>query len=174
MNNYAFYKEQYDKEIDRKLHLDNSINIPIGLITIIVGLIYFILKTYPFGVSDSISLIIKVSMTFEILLLFISAYFLGKVYNNLFKGFRYKLLPFSLELKDYQNKLNEFNKQANENDKEDFENYLINKFIDNSDNNGRINNKRNNNLYIAKTLIFITIILTLISVLISSLKIYIL
>ena len=38
MNSYLFYKSIYDRELRRRIDLDNSINIPITILTLVVGL----------------------------------------------------------------------------------------------------------------------------------------
>lgn len=38
MNAYLFYKSIYDRELKRRIDLDNSINIPITILTLVVGL----------------------------------------------------------------------------------------------------------------------------------------
>ena len=155
MNSYELYKGLFEREQIRKKELDDSINIPIGLITLIVGLLSYINKDFIFSYKDFSSYISVIIFV----LLFIGIYFLSKSYNNLFKGFNYVNLPHTKKLRNYEIELED-------NKEESFKLYLTNNFADISDINGKINKARLLDLYKVKTTLIISIVLSVLIVLI--------
>lgn len=43
MNDLGFYKSLYDRELARRLDLDSALNIPIGIIAILIAIISYII-----------------------------------------------------------------------------------------------------------------------------------
>ena len=85
-------------------------------------------------------------------LLLLSVFFLATSFNNLFSGFDYLDLPKTKELFDYQKKVEEYNSKSPEVGIS-FENYLIEKYVEYSDNYVEINDKRSLYLYKAKKIL---------------------
>ncbi|RZN80966.1 MAG: hypothetical protein EVB11_11045 [Winogradskyella sp.] len=158
MENFNFYKELFEKELSRKVEIENSVNIPIGILTLLISSVFFLNKNI-YGKTD---FLIKIGMVLIVISITLSFVFLTKSFNNFFKGFKYKNLPDTIELRNYQLKLNEYNSQVKKDEKESFKNYLIDNYIQMTDNNLKINRKRLYDLFISKTFIIISIILTMI------------
>lgn len=166
MNSYELYKSLFEREQIRRKELDDSINIPIGLITLIIGLISYLNNDFSFSykeVSSYLSILIFI-------LLFIGIFFLSKSYNNLFKGFNYVNLPHTKELREFELESKKIKKSTCAENEESFEFYLTNNFAKISDTNGKINKQRLIDLYNAKTTLIISIILSVILVLIIFFK----
>lgn len=107
MNRLEFLTDRYYKEIDRQSSLEDRLNIPIGILTGLVAVYFFLIS----GIEiDKYSNII-ISITFLIIFVlslacWISAAFnLFKSYNNLFTGYAYKHLPLHSDLNKYYDKL---------------------------------------------------------------------
>ena len=130
MNAYLFYKSIYDRELKRRIDLDNSINIPITILTLVVGLNTIYIYEFFFrelGIIQFLSIIIGVTIL-------ISIFFIIKSYNNLFKGFKYQNLPLTKEIREYETKeIPEYNSKVEEEHKLSFEDYIINQLIETTD-----------------------------------------
>jgi len=171
MESYNFYKSIYDRELNRRMDLDKSINIPITILTLIIGLnsIYTDESLFQnffceFGTVKIMILIIGIT-------LFISTFFLIKSYNNLFKGFAYRNLALTKKIREFETKqIPEYNAQVNVEDKLTFETELIERLIVVTDNHTVFNDRRSLDLYRAKTFIIVSLILTGIQLIIVTFK----
>ena len=164
MNDIEFYKSIYDRELKRRFDLDNALNIPIGLIVVLLALISFIISNLNFCNNIKANWII-LGLTFTSVLLIISGiYFLAKSYNNVFKNHKYLNLPFTYYLREYQLKLESYNaKISNGKDKIDFDSQLIEKLNHYTDNHILVNEFRARNLAYAKTVIILSVFLLLVA-----------
>ncbi len=171
MESYNFYKSIYDRELNRRMDLDKSINIPITILTLIIGLnsIYTDESLFQnffceFGTVKIMILIIGIT-------LFISTFFLIKSYNNLFKGFAYRNLALTKKIREFETKqIPEYNAQVNVEDKLTIETELIERLIVVTDNHTVFNDRRSLDLYRAKTFIIVSLILTGIQLIIVTFK----
>jgi len=171
MDELDFYKTLYEREFSRRQELDKLINIPITIISLIGGILYFLFKNFSFENCSFLSFLFTLFIFITFLIIITSTIFIALSFNNLFKGHSYKELPYPKELKLYYDKIIEFNKMSEK--KQDFNNYLIEKYIDYSDIYMRINDKRSLNLYRAKTAIIISYFLTFICIIFYVTKTYI-
>ncbi len=158
MENFIFYKGLFEKELSRKVEIENSINIPVGILTLLISSLFFLVK----NISKNINYSEKTVIMLAALSITLSFIFLTKSFNNFFKGFNYKNLPDTIELRNYQLNLYDYNSQVKKDKKESFEIYLIDNYVQMTDNNLKINRKRLYDLFISKTLIIISISLTMI------------
>ncbi|MCA1919877.1 MAG: hypothetical protein LDL38_10795 [Flavobacterium piscis] len=105
MDRLNFTIEWFHKENERQNSLNDSLNIPIGILTGVFALIFYMFTSFSF--SKETNLIIEVSFVILIILTLacwiIVVYFLFRSYNNLFKNYEYKAIPFPTELdKQYE------------------------------------------------------------------------
>lgn len=149
MEKLSFYKSIFDKEQNRRNELNNSINQPITLTTILTGLLYFIYGKIDLFGSSFLNYVIVILLISSFALLLASIYFLAISFNNLFSGFEYLDLPKTKELFDYQKEIEVYNTKSDEEKKVNFDDYLIGKYVKYSDNFIEINDKRS--LYLYKT-----------------------
>jgi len=166
MSDLDYYKDLFDKEMLRRKDMDSSINNPIIIITLIVGLLSYVNKTpEPFLLAplNIVSIIIA-------LLLVVSIFFLTKSYNNFFKGYSYHNLPHTKELRNYQKEIEGYNKKCKDKDKVSFHEYLIDNYVELTDLNGKVNKKRLYYIYIAKTSLIISLVFALILVIFYLIK----
>lgn len=159
MDSYSFYKSLYDRELQRRIHLDAAVNLPITILTIIGGSTVFLIEN---SVRDNIT---DILLLINLSCILMSVIFLALAYNNLFRGYSYENLPLSSELRTYQLQLEAYNKKAVEQKRIDVEKDIIDKINHVSDNYIQLNDKRSLYLYRSKTAILLsvcTIILLLI------------
>lgn len=170
MDSYPFYKSLYDRELNRRKDLDSSINLPLTLLSIIVAANSYLIKESDWSLC-SISITMQKCLTFSIAAgLGISIGYLTKSYNNFFKGFAYRNLGYTTEVRNYENQIKKFNQQVDEENHIDFKNSIIEKLTVLTDNHIKFNDRRSRDLYYAKTFLIICLVLTLINFLNFSIK----
>ncbi len=161
MDSYNFYKSIYDRELTRRMDLDNSINIPITILTLIIGLNSFYPDKYFFKNMFFELGIVQIMIIIIGLMILISAFFLIRSYNNFFKGFAYRNLALTKEIRKFETEqIPIYNAKLIEETKLIFETELIERIIAVTDNHTIFNDKRSLDLYKAKTFIIISLILT--------------
>lgn len=165
--NTEFYKELHNRELKRRKEIEDGVNIPVALITLIIGLITYFLKDEKILMQ---TFLVKILLILIIISLLISSLYIAKSYNNLFKGFEYENLPLPNKLLDFEIEIQNYNIESSEDEKMDFENYLRENFADMAAFNKLINDQRSVNLHLSKKYIFISILLSLILILIYLLK----
>lgn len=167
MNTYLFYKSIYDRELKRRGDLDNSINIPITILTLIIGLNSIYIDDsflHEFGIVQIIAIAIA-------LVLSISMFFLIRSYNNFLSGFSYENIPLIKEIRNYEIKeMPNYNTKVEEEHKLSFEIYIIDELIHATDSHIKYNDKRSLDIYRAKSFIIVSLILTSIQLVIAIIK----
>jgi hypothetical protein len=94
MNKFDFIKEWFYKEEERKDCLNNSLNIPIGILTAILAGIYYMASKYNYAEDDKcLKIIFIVFIVTTIGFWLASIFFLIKSYNDFYKGYEYKAFP---------------------------------------------------------------------------------
>lgn len=169
----SFYKELYEIESVRKNRIDNSVQFPTTILTLLVGAFYYILTSDELEILKSENLLYKVSMIIIIPLfvatLVLTIIFLLIMFHNIKNKYNY--LPSPENLKDRQFLLfNHFvenhpelkkkeRKQKGINySKKVFQKELIEYYIDCAENNQKTNDKRLKDYYYTRSLIMISII----------------
>ena len=164
MNKIEFYKSIFDREQTRRNALDNSVNQPITLVTILVGFLYFLYSKVGLKDCSLFSIVVIVAMLACIGLFLVCTYYLALSFNNLLKGFDYKDFPKTQELFDYDKKVESYNLTKGEDQKLNFEKYLIEKYVAYSDSFVEINDKRALNLHKAKKFLIALLAIEIITV----------
>lgn len=147
-----FYKEFYFKELNVKNQLNDSINIPIILLTGIITLHVFI---YTSVSNPNVILFLNCVSFFNFFAILYSIWFLGKTYMNLGKAHLYK------ELNTMSKYLDAYEKFENNNKLKEFETNLKNEIAECASFNFEINKKRTEDLAQAKKALFLSISLSL-------------
>jgi hypothetical protein len=104
MNKIELLKEWFYKEEERKGALNDSLNIPIGILTGILAGIYFLVSKYNYcSGSKILKIIFIILIVASILYWLASIIYLLLSYNNLYKGYKYKSFPNARFIqKEYQ------------------------------------------------------------------------
>jgi hypothetical protein len=107
MNKFEFLKEWYYKEDDRKDCLNNSLNIPIGILTAVLAGIYFFSNKYNYSQeSNLLKYSFSIFATITIVFWLICIYYLLKSYNDFYTGYSYKAFPSANFLNKEEEDLN--------------------------------------------------------------------
>jgi len=171
MKNLEFLIDWYHKENERKDSINNSLNIPIGILTGLFILFFFLFKEFKLekDFSSTLDIIFYILLFLAIVVWIIVIYNLFGSYNNFFKGYTYQAIPYPTLLeKHYENLETFYEKNKNELDddttaetlyKEQFQDML----------SGYLNENINNNdlkasfLFVAKKYLIWCFILVLLS-----------
>ncbi|MCD9855721.1 hypothetical protein LUD75_13440 [Epilithonimonas sp. JDS] len=106
INRNDFLKEWYYKEEERRNNIDNSLNIPIGILTALVAGIYYLLSKYNYLEGN---LVLKCIFIIFILLTIsfwiVSIYYVLLSYNKMYSGFDFKAFPCANFIKNEYDKL---------------------------------------------------------------------
>jgi len=110
MNRVEFTIDWFHKENDRQTSLNDSLNIPIGILTGILALLFYMFTGFSFE-SESVFIIefsFVLFMTLAVLCWVLVVFFLFKSYNNLFHSFTYKGIPYPTELNEQYKNLEKY------------------------------------------------------------------
>ena len=121
MQKLDFYKEMYFKEHDLKHKLDDKVPVQIGILTLIVSVNTYILKS---DLSGILLIIIKYNMLFVGGGIVMALFFLGQSFVNLGRTHPYRELASMNEMRQYDGEL----KQAKQ--ESEYEAYLEKEFAD--------------------------------------------
>jgi hypothetical protein len=171
MNDLDFYKSIYDRELNRRVRLDDSVSIPIGLISLIIGLISYFYTNKEFNqiIIKNFSVIILITIT--LICLAISITYLIKSYNNFLRGFDYPNISYLKEVREFQKvKIPEYNSKVEIEKQLVFEEKLIEKLISITDENTKINDKRSFDIYLAKTFLILSLIFMFVTTILLIIK----
>lgn len=170
METYQFYKSIYDRELNRRKDLDAAINLPMTLLSIIVAANSYLVKESDWTNSFSQTCVEKILIPLTAMGLGASIFYLTKSYNNFFKGFAYRNLGLTTEIRKYENALEKYNQNVDEEKRIKFENVVVDKLTTIIDGHIVFNDRRSHDLYSAKTFLIICIMLTILSSIVFSLK----
>jgi hypothetical protein len=170
MDSYQFYKSIYDRELTRRKDLDSAINLPLTILSILVAANSYLIKQVNFRDKSYLGIIgvivsILIFGTFAI-----TIFFLTQSYNNFFKGFAYRNLGLTTDIRNYEIEISKYNNKIKEQEKIIFENVLINKITSITDNHIILNDKRMYSLYVARTFIIVSMILTAVNFILITFK----
>ncbi|MEX8547688.1 MAG: hypothetical protein V5804_08810 [Mucilaginibacter sp.] len=133
----AFYKDQYDKTLDRKNEINTSLSTPIGILTALIAGLYFATTNFDFADSKYLSIAFIIIGLFSVFLLGRSIYHLIRAFSDFHDGYDYAYLNDTDVLDNYYKGLVIFyHSQPNaaltdstSKAKKEFDDYLLNEFI---------------------------------------------
>jgi hypothetical protein len=171
MDSYQFYKSLYDRELTRRTDLDSAINLPLTILTVVVAANGYIVKGNILTRHSWQQVIQNIFLVLVSIGVGISIFYLTRSYNNFFKGFAYRNLGLTSAIRKYEDlELVNYNKQVEEKDRIQFENVIIDKLTTFTDDHTIFNDKRSHDLYLAKTFLIVSIMLTALNFIIFSFK----
>lgn len=158
---YKEYKELYLFELQRRSDLTNSLSIPIGIVSIIAGAVFYIIRqiSYPFsGLELPEVIFVSVSTAF----LLVSIYLLFRSYFN----YAYGYIPTAQQLEDWRISLTEYYKRnscANPKSQADTDltEFLSSKFAKHAHRNTINNDRKSTYLHNANLFIILSLIAVL-------------
>lgn len=170
MDSYQFYKSLYDRELSRRKDLDAAINLPMTLLSIILAANTYVVKETDWTNCLTQLFILTALISLTAIGLGISIFYLTRSYNNFFKGFAYRNIGLTTEIRKYENELESYNQKVDDEKRIKFENIVVDKLTNIIDDHIIFNDKRSHDLYSAKTFLIICIMLTILNFIIFSLK----
>lgn len=135
-----FYKELFYKEVDRRKDFNNSIIVPITLLTGVFSIIFYLISAYKFLNWVFWDYCFIVLFTLSTIFFIICAYYTIKFYSNIDSGFKTIELPRPDEIEEYRKKLWLFHDKVDVAN-EAFNTWLIEQYI-----TATVNYQTNNDL----------------------------
>jgi len=158
MNTFEFYKYIYDRELNRRSKLDESINPIVGIISLLVAYLSYFFTNKEYSIIIECNIIIWTFITLIISCVAISIVFLVKSYNNYLRGFDYPNIAYLKLIRTFETQtLPEYNSKVSTSEKIEFENDLIDRLVRIADENTKINDTRAYSMYVAKTFVIIAL-----------------
>jgi hypothetical protein len=148
LEQYAFYKDQYDKTLDRKNEINSSLSTPIGILTALMAGLFYATTNFNFDDNLILSIVFAVIGLISMGLLSTSIYRLVRAFSDLQNGLEYFYLNDADFLNTYyQGLITFYTAQAGATPasiiisaQKEFEEYLTNELIINTATN-QINNR---------------------------------
>lgn len=163
MDRLSFYKSIFEREQNRRSELNNAINLPVTMITGLVALFYFLTKKIETDNHSCMNIIAMIGLLLGFIAFLVCIWFLAASFNNFVGGFNYMELPKTKELFEYDKQIEKYNSTVESEKKQNFDEYLLGKYVEYSDNFVEINDKRSKNLYYAKSLLVVVLGIELIA-----------
>ncbi len=165
--NYDFYKNKFEREQKRRVDLDNSMNLPILVSTLIMGLNSYVLKEHMFSEIWNFGDWIVISfLSISLCLIMVSCYFIFSTTNNLFnknkffKGIDYPNFELMKEYRKFE--LDNFDCVLE--NKIDMEKVIVDKTIMYADEYTEINEDRAENMSEARKYLIINFTIVIINI----------
>jgi len=166
MDNFAFHKESYVFEIERKDKLNGSLSFPVGVVALLSGAVSVMAKAVSIPPTSSQKLII-VFLSISGVCLVIACYYLVRTYW----GHPYKYMPYPDELRAYRNKLYHYYISAGETASsasskadEELSDYVIDQYAADTSFNAATNNAKSAILFKANAFIIAALIFVVLNV----------
>ncbi len=151
MDQLEFYKDLFHKENDRRHLVNNSLNIPIAIISALSAGIFYFITNYKLELKleYNLNLLFFGLIFISIISILISAYFLIRVFVKFRSSNEYCGIPLVKVLNKYYNELlTHYDTEEEANDM--FKEYLLDIFVMIVDNNMGVNDKKFGLIFISK------------------------
>jgi hypothetical protein len=100
-----FYKDYYDKTLEWKDEINNSLSMPIGIITALIAALFYVLTNFDFQFSRSISIaFVSIALT-VVFLIGCSVYHLIRTLSDFHDGYSYAYIDNTDVLHQYYESL---------------------------------------------------------------------
>lgn len=137
MEQEVFYKDQYDKTLDRKNEINSSLSTPIGILTALVAGLFYATTNFDFKDNLALSIVYAVIGLCSFLFLSRSIFHLIKALSDLHEGYDYAYLADTDDLDKYYRGLVDFYSSQLEatpaatlhNSNKEFDVYLLSELI---------------------------------------------
>lgn len=153
MDQFDFYKELYTTENDRRITVNDSLSIPIAIVTALVSILFYLLTTFDYGQTGWPKWAFLLLAIVSVVLVAISVYSLIRAFSNMTYGYEYKGLPYPQELLDWHMQLTahytKYTSNATRAD-EEYRDYLIRKFAEHANFNMKVNDQKTKHVFTAK------------------------
>ncbi|WP_430815217.1 hypothetical protein [Carboxylicivirga sp. RSCT41] len=158
MNKLEFYKSIYERENLRRDVLNNSVSIPVGILSGLTASIVYLCTSFDYSNGLYLKIFFLSFVTISAIILFISIIYLIKSFNNFHKGYDYREIALLKDIDKYYVELKEQYKKKPPKAERKFIKYMESEYITYADNNTQINDARSYDLYKSKQFLFYTLI----------------
>lgn len=166
MDRFEYYKNLYNLEEEKRIKLNDSLNMPFAIITIIGAIIYTFLTNFKFAECNLNTISFIVIIILSIIALIISIYYMILSYE-VFTRFQYEYLPYPDSLEEYYSHLEEMYSGASREQEglheHLFETELIERYVRSCSVNSSLNDRKSGFLHRGKRFLIISLILILIA-----------
>jgi hypothetical protein len=169
MDKLQFLIDWYNREEERKASVENSLNIPIGILTLLFVVQFYLVKDFDFVNYKNWEIVsLSTFVTASWLSSLATGFYIFKSYHNFPNEYKYGGIPYASQLLKHENELIEFYKQNathfnNVKGEEKFIEYLQNKLAEQIDKNSFNNDEKYRFLNISKRLLLLSIFTLVIS-----------
>lgn len=139
-----FYRESYHSELENKEKINNRITVPISIVTLLIGSLFFYFDKIDKINSDVSKVFFILFLGMSVIAILFSIFFLFKAYY----GYQYDYIPLISEIKNFEDLLYAYHindgkteQQAGEFTKRDVELFLAKVYVKSTTNN-MIENER--------------------------------
>jgi len=147
MEQEAFYKDQYDRSLDRKSEINSSLSTPIGILSALVAGLLYAASNFEYEAHSVLTGTFIVFGVLSLCALVVSIYHLTTALSDNHRGYEYAYLPDAKDLDAYHAGLLAFYQaqpnltatQAAKQAQEEFEGYVTGLLINGADNNQKRN-----------------------------------
>lgn len=165
INRYAIYKDIYYKELERKNQLEDSLILPVGIITALSTGLFYLVTNFNYKCIFPLKIFFILFVFVTLIFIIITIYQLIRAYNNFTFGYEYHYIPYSTEIEQYYVDLIAFfkvEKKSNDNAiieaNKVIEQFFIKEFIEKSDFNCYNNDKKQSHSYKARVFLIFALI----------------
>lgn len=92
MQQEEFYKDQYDRSLDRKNEINTSVSTPIGILTALIAGLYFETTNFDYGDTAWLCIVFLLIAVISVILIVLSIYYLIKAFSDFQNGYNYAYL----------------------------------------------------------------------------------
>lgn len=163
MNKLQFLIDWYNREEERKASVENSLNIPIGILTLLFVVQFYLITNFDFVNCKNWEIVsLLIFVTASCLSSLATGFYILKFYHNFPNEYKYGGIPYASQLLKHESELIEFYKQNathfnNVKGEEKFIEYLQNKLAEHIDKNSFNNDAKYRFLNISKRLILLSV-----------------
>ncbi len=166
-------EDRYYKEHERNERISNSLSIPIGIATALVGIIGFYVSNIPLKMILESTHVVKIVFGLFVVLLLFLCFFLARsifLLSNVFEKTEYVFIPSPEEWEDYKQKLWKYYEKTKEPDidqkvKANLQKALVDTYSEAAERNIRLNTLKRFRLTLAKKFIVVSLVFFAISAL---------
>lgn len=99
----AFYQDHYDKTLERKNAINNSLSVFVGIITALIAAFFYSISNFQYLLTDYLTLLFSIIALIELYLLAYAVYYLVLAFSDLHEGYDYAYLNSSTLNLYYEN-----------------------------------------------------------------------
>ena len=165
INRYEIYKDVYYKELERKNQLEDSLMLPVGIVTALSTGLFYLVTNFNYKCNSYLKYIFIVLVIISLIFIIITIYQLIRAYNNFTFGYEYHYLSYSAEIEKYYSDLIDFFKSKKHSKEKTviesnkiIEQFFIDEFITKSDFNCYNNDKKQSHSYKARVFLIFALI----------------